>query len=813
MDALTQSGNNVNYTTSAVSLTCASGFYGSPTYTCTGTTNPGTFSSAGTTCSAVTCSLPVETGYSAKSGLTYTSSDSGLTTTCNRTGYTSTIYYTCPANPTSTSVAGSIVSGSSCACASGYAKNASGVCVRITCTVPTVNTTSDGNSVNYKTTATSLTCKTGFTGSPTYTCTGTTNPGTFSSAGTTCSAVTCSLPTVNTTLDGASVNYTTTATPLTCKSGYTGSPTYTCIGSGTFNLSGSCTSNSASVQCTIPYTVNSMLDGNLVDYTTSSVSLTCKTGFTGSPTYTCTGSSNPGSVQISGSCSQNNQSSQCIGPCSQQQTKCYAKERDGFAGTNYVDVVLSGSWEAMVADSYRIYIDNRMANNMGRSLLPLVNRFKLYDVYHGGVSYTSQDSSWSFFGPINLSYVPQSANVSAFRSMSSSSSYVEYGVKSNHVLTKYARILNYGNNSFSCDSGYSGTLTYNCQTDGSTLDPSSGTCSMITCNVPSSTNSTIDNTPVNFTSSPVSITCKSGYLGSPSYTCLPNGDSPTGMYVPGGLPCSANNCNVPAIHNFNMTSTGQATNATPTNCATGYAYGSTRPTYTCDTSTTPGTFTKVSGNCSPIACTVPASENTTSTVVNFAASPVSLTCASGFYGAQKYTCLSNGNSLSGLYTSVGIPCAPIKCYAKDRVGLSGTNYFDNVSAGTQTIEAWSSLFRIYHENQSNSPYLLLVNRIKLFDVYHGPLTFQSKPAWYIYNFNPINRSQFSKTSYPSYFIYQSPELYNVKSTHAFTKYARILDFGNNINVNCDSGFTGTLVYNCQTDGSTLDPISGTCTAN
>ena len=126
------------------------------------------------------------------------------------------------------------------------------------------------------------------------------------------------------------------------------------------------------------------------------------------------------------------------------------------------------------------------------------------------------------------------------------------------------------------------------------------------------------------------------------------------------------------------------------------------------------------------------------------------------------------------------------------------------------MEAWSSLFRIY----SSVPNLTLVNRLKLHDVYHGWLSYKNSSSSSIINFYAIDRSIFSATSYPSFFRYQGAyDLYNVKGDHILTKYARILDFGNNINVNCDSGFTGTLVYNCPTDGSTLDPTSGTCTAN
>ena len=241
-------------------------------------------------------------------------------------------------------------------------------------------------------------------------------------------------------------------------------------------------------------------------------------------------------------------------------------------------------------------------------------------------------------------------------------------------------------------------------------------------------------------------------------------------------------------------------------CDTGYT-GTI--SYTCPSSG--GTATITSGSCTmPITCTVPnANTNSDGASVNLTTTATSLTCKTGFFGSPTYTCTGTGTYLAG-----GIPCAPIKCYANDMTGFRGTNYFDNVSAGVERIFVYSTFpTSIYHENTSNSPYLLLLDRLKLFDVYHGPLTFQSKSSWYIYKFNPIDRSQFSKTSYPSYFSYQADtppdDYWDVRGTHTFTKYARILSYGTNT-FTCDSGFTGTLTYNCTVDGSTLNPTSGTC---
>ncbi|NCA28375.1 MAG: hypothetical protein EBS92_03765 [Proteobacteria bacterium] len=307
---VSQGGNTVSYSTSSVSLSCVSGFYGSPTYTCTGTTNPGTFSSAGTTCSAVTCTLPTGTGYSAKSGLTYTSSASGLTTTCDQTGYTGTISYTCPANPTSTSVAGSIVSGSSCGCASGYAKNASGACVLITCSIP-AGTGYSAQNVGLGTG--SISCQNGYTGSINYECTcdkvfAYNDPDYAGGVyGYPLGNYYCWLPNGNDVISSLKIpntlsvtlcyhcesacNYTfNSSAPNLYSSGidnnasqlYVSSTGQACS-SPVYNISGSC----VQATCTVPSNINVTQGGSTVNATSTATSLTCASGYAGSPTYTC----------------------------------------------------------------------------------------------------------------------------------------------------------------------------------------------------------------------------------------------------------------------------------------------------------------------------------------------------------------------------------------------------------------------------------------------------------------------------------------------------------------------------------------------
>ena len=228
--------------------------------------------------------------------------------------------------------------------------------------------------------------------------------------------------------------------------------------------------------------------------------------------------------------------------------------------------------------------------------------------------------------------------------------------------------------------------------------------------------------------------------------------------------------------------------------------------YTCPSSG--GTATITSESCTAITCSLAGGTGYSAK----SALPVgsdSFPCDTGFAGTINYNCPSSGGTAT-ITSGSSCTASPIKCYAIDMAGFRGTNYFDNVSAGIEKIYVWSSLVRInvnYHPNTS------LVNRIKLLDAYHGPIIYQYSPNGYLFDFNAIDRSNFSTTSYPSSITYTaSNNLWTVNGTHAFTKYARILGYGTNT-FNCDSGFTGTLTYNCTVDGSTLNPSSGGCSAN
>ena len=180
-------------------------------------------------CDLSTCSVAV-------TGSLTTSVSSGTTSTipCNATGYSGTVSYTC--------TNGSLSTSGSCSCASGY--SASGGSCQANCSVTGIagvtNTTVNNGS-------STLTCnQSNFTGSISYTC----SNGTFTPSGScscaagytlsggTCNAITCSFSGTAGVTNGTSVNYTTSTLTQNCNaSGYAGTVSYTCTGSGTLSVS------------------------------------------------------------------------------------------------------------------------------------------------------------------------------------------------------------------------------------------------------------------------------------------------------------------------------------------------------------------------------------------------------------------------------------------------------------------------------------------------------------------------------------------------------------------------------------------------
>ena len=108
------------------------------------------------------------------------------------------------------------------------------------------------------------------------------------------SSIVCSITGI-TGIANQSVPYANSPTAIACISGYSGSPTYTCLSSGPASIIGSCTPITCSASGT-GYSRSGLAYGNS--------SFSCNTsGYTGTINYNCSGTSNPGTFNYSsGSC-------------------------------------------------------------------------------------------------------------------------------------------------------------------------------------------------------------------------------------------------------------------------------------------------------------------------------------------------------------------------------------------------------------------------------------------------------------------------------------------------------------------------------
>ncbi len=255
-------------------------------------------------CSRITCGVTNGKGYA---DITLNSTPVGATGTITCGGasypaYSSTnATYTCTGPTTSTpaaGTAGTFALVTPCACATGYNPDSSGNCVLSICQVSSEYNIISGT-VNAATTATSVACKEGYYGTPTYTCI----RGDYVQTGT-CARIQCSAPSGSNSnlIDGSSLDFTlgTASVNLTCNLGYASSlgatrPSYTCkdgIGTvGAYLQNGTCNP----ISCTI-----SPGDGYAGRTLSGKDKFPCDTGYYGDINYTC-GANN--AVTLTGSCS------------------------------------------------------------------------------------------------------------------------------------------------------------------------------------------------------------------------------------------------------------------------------------------------------------------------------------------------------------------------------------------------------------------------------------------------------------------------------------------------------------------------------
>ena len=211
--------------------------------------------------------------------------------------------------------------------------------------------------------------------------------------------------------------------------------------------------------------------------------------------------------------------------------------------------------------------------------------------------------------------------------------------------------------------------------------------------------------------------------------------------------------------------------ALPANCSVtggvGYTTKTLLPigssTFSCDVEGYAGTINyncpssggtaTISGSCTANTCSVTGTGYSAKTLLPVGSA--SFPCDTGYTGTISYNCPSSGGTAT--ITSGSCTASPIKCYARDKVGLRGTNYFDWVTYSTSNLN--KNMYIVFSPSSSiGGPKLELdnllgqeilpyVNRLKLNNnVYHGSLTFLSQ-SFYTAVYETITPSA-SITSYP-----------------------------------------------------------------
>ena len=179
---------------------------------------------------------------------------------------------------------------SSCSCITGYSVVGT-ACTPITCNITSVTELNNKTGLAYASSATAIpnspttACATGYTGSPTYTCTANGAANIVSN----CTPITCTITSVTGLNNKTGLAYasSTTAIPnsptAACATGYSGSPTYTCTANGAANIVSNCTA----ITCLVNVTGSSSY-GTSIGYTTSN-SLSCNgPAYTNTFPYSCT---------------------------------------------------------------------------------------------------------------------------------------------------------------------------------------------------------------------------------------------------------------------------------------------------------------------------------------------------------------------------------------------------------------------------------------------------------------------------------------------------------------------------------------------
>jgi hypothetical protein len=667
-------GNTVRLVSTPKSLTCKDGYSGSPTYTCTGT---GTYTPGGTACSEITCNASGK-GFANKTGLAYSVAGSLKTIACGGEGYlayTGSVNYTCTATGTATNIG-------TCGCATGYAKNSNGDCVRITCTAPAGKGYLQQNTLDFTPSGQTgaIPCdQTGYSGSASYTCSVITLTGTATNIGTCgcatgyaknsngdCIRITCTVPATANARETTPVNYSTNtiSTGLTCKEGYSGSARYTCTAvvnngitstSGAYDAVTNCSENTCNVIAGSGYSAKTGKK--------SVGSFDCDEGYYGTVSYAC--ETNNGNATIkSASCTR---------------------------------IVCNLPLEA--------YSNITPVSKYGISEYREVDYSSTPKVYQCNSGYKKTFSSINF-QEINPTYTcvgnPQKTNPStaSFQNACIKITCMDSGGIIYQFNNGEAQTFPCSNNN-----GFWGNSKLICNSNGAIEWKE--LCKPIKCLIPDGTilgqepkNSTKDGQWVNYSASEVGMDCKPGYYYElntrPRYKCTFLGDESLpnrGFLTFFGLPCQRITCQIPATGsqfslNSNLDGTIVEWNGSgfiSTTCKDGFyqAFDDLPPKYSCSGGNNKNGDLITSNPCANVTCDLGANFGMLAkTNLEYGANKTTNCDKLGYSGIVTYNCSNPVNAGKGVATILSSTCKEVSCVASE----NNPNTFSNYVTSTGTAD-------------------------------------------------------------------------------------------------------------------------------
>jgi len=533
-------------------------------------------------------------------------------------------------------------------------------CSLVDCGAPTASTgyVVGSGSTTYGS-AYTLSCATGYTGTPVPIVCGTDGNGPFWTVQVGCYLANCGSPAAQAGYDISTGSSEFGATRSTsCSTGYSGSgSSITCQTSGAWSSATGCTI----VDCLTPTADTGYVVGTGGTTYLSTYTMSCSTGYYGpAQEISCLASgswtSQTGCTIVS-CASSPTQLGYTIGSGSSTYTSTRTTScATGYSGSgSTITCEASGSWQ--LASGCTIVSCGNPSASTG------------YDISAGATTYQATRT---------VSCLPGYTGTAASITCQSSGSWTaQSGCTIRDCGTPTAGtgyVVGSGSTTYSaafsltCATGYYGTPTsITCQADG-TWTTQSG-CTIVNCGAPSlQTGYVINSSGGSTYQSTRTVTCASGYGGtSPSLTCQADGSwtSASG--------CAAGTCGTPGQTGYSYTSGSSDFGTVRTvACATGYT-GTPNPlTTTCQSSLAWTTNT----GCALLSCGTPTA------VTGYAVGSGSTTygsthtmaCATGYDGtAGSLTCQANGAWTSQTGCAIVSCGSPAAATGYD-IGLGGTTY-------------------------------------------------------------------------------------------------------------------------------------------